>query len=305
MELAHLAQPPLATTLMGCVKGASDWFGNDLSTPMLFGLSGHAFFVNIHREMCPSAPYVWKKERFYRLLEAIGIEKTADFLVTKSTPEEERRSIEQALRSAMDDGKVCLLTYLEHQLACGYDENGLKLLQPWQGKSPSEVRAVTFGSWDPCLAAEGFAEFAVLARTKAPARATETIRGSLSCALDMYRHPDLFAADGYTVGHGAWETWIDCAERNVGTPHGFWWNAVVWGECRRNASAFLRELCGVLEANHGALAAAAETYASVAQLLEEAAPREQPPREKVPRLREIAELERTAEKQLEAVIAGL
>ena len=49
-RLANLKQPPLNTTMMGVLKSAADYHGLGLSEPMVFGLSGHAFLINIHTQ---------------------------------------------------------------------------------------------------------------------------------------------------------------------------------------------------------------------------------------------------------------
>ena len=67
-------QPPLNTTLMGVIKGAADYYGKDLSVPVLFGRTGHAFALNIAPGLCPSAPYVWNMEKLDRLLDNCGLE---------------------------------------------------------------------------------------------------------------------------------------------------------------------------------------------------------------------------------------
>ena len=51
MHLANLGIPPFNTTLMGVVKGTLDHYGLQVSDAMAFGLSGHAFIVNIHKEL--------------------------------------------------------------------------------------------------------------------------------------------------------------------------------------------------------------------------------------------------------------
>lgn len=122
MEIDELAQPPLNTTLMGCMKGAVDYFDYDLTTPMLYGLSGHAFMVNIHKDLCPSGPYVWNHNSFYELMARQGISRTEAFCFDKETPELERRSVEEKIKKHLDGGNLCMLTFLEHQLFSGYDE---------------------------------------------------------------------------------------------------------------------------------------------------------------------------------------
>ena len=75
-KLKNLVQPPLNTTMMGVLKGVSDYHGLNLSEPMIYGLSGHAFLINIHVELCPSGPYCWKWENAKTLIQNMGMRMT-------------------------------------------------------------------------------------------------------------------------------------------------------------------------------------------------------------------------------------
>ena len=56
MTIENLMMPPYSTTLVGVLKGALDYHGIEYSTPLVYGLSGHAFLINIHKQICPSGP---------------------------------------------------------------------------------------------------------------------------------------------------------------------------------------------------------------------------------------------------------
>ena len=58
--IPNLKMYPFETTLMGVLKGVADYFDIAVSDAWLFGGSGHAFLINIHEQLCPSGPYVWK-----------------------------------------------------------------------------------------------------------------------------------------------------------------------------------------------------------------------------------------------------
>ena len=51
MEIANLQQPSLCSIDMGCMEGASDYFDNDLSTAMIYGLSGYGYMINIYKDL--------------------------------------------------------------------------------------------------------------------------------------------------------------------------------------------------------------------------------------------------------------
>ena len=133
-RLANLKQPPLNTTMMGALKGASDYHGLKLSGPMIYGLSGHAFLINIHVELCPSGPYVWKRKNAKPLIANMGMKMTdLGFFGTDAAPEA-RAKIERQLREALDKRIPCSLINLENQLIDGYDDAGLFTAQPWAPK---------------------------------------------------------------------------------------------------------------------------------------------------------------------------
>ena len=48
MKIDNLTMPPLNTTLMGVVKGVLDCYEIEVSSARVFGVSAHAFLINIH-----------------------------------------------------------------------------------------------------------------------------------------------------------------------------------------------------------------------------------------------------------------
>ena len=58
---------------MGVAKGALDYYGIARTPGQAFVLSGHAFLMNVHEELCPSGPYLWRYDRFYELLTNLGL----------------------------------------------------------------------------------------------------------------------------------------------------------------------------------------------------------------------------------------
>jgi hypothetical protein len=59
MPLTNLAMPRYNTTMMGVLKGVLDYFALPTTDAYVFGVSGHAFLINIHNRLCPSGPYCW------------------------------------------------------------------------------------------------------------------------------------------------------------------------------------------------------------------------------------------------------
>ena len=297
MEIVNLNQPPLNTTLMGCIKGASDFFDNDYSAAMLFGLTGHAFLINIHKELCPSGPYVWKKERFSELLKNLGIEMTTVYQVGKETTGGERRTIEEELKAHLDQGNLCMLDFLEHQLFAGYDENGFLMLQPWNGRASSEVPAITFGTWNECFEKMGWAHLTVLSHTSPQKNLTDAAKDALAYGLELYSAPEKHHVDGYQIGYGAYDWWVEAVKSGLGESHGHWWNGTVWSECRMFAAEFFRELAELLQSNRiaGACRNLAVVYSNMAEVLSKVKEKELEASKKLKLLHAAQEMEREAE----------
>jgi AraC-like DNA-binding protein len=245
MELSDLKQAPLEATLMGCVKGASDYFDLDWSLPELYGYSTHAFLINIHAELCPSSPYVWKKDLFFIALRNLGIRRAESLCLRKGIAEAEIRKVEAKLRAHLDGGKLVVLDFLEHQLIAGYDAKGFVVMNPWEGcQGDSTLPALSFGSWSEALNREGWVGFTLLEQEEGRADEATLLASALGTALRMRSSPADFEMPGYRVGDAAWEAWIAAVDKGLGASHGGWWSGTVWQECRSMAADFFAEIEG-------------------------------------------------------------
>jgi AraC-type DNA-binding domain-containing proteins len=243
MELANLKQSGLNATLMGCVKGASDYLELDWSTPKLYGYSGHAFLINVHPELCPSAPYVWNHDPFYLALRNLGIRRLESVCMSKDQSVLERERIESRLKAHLDAGKLCIMDFLEHQLVAGYDSKGFIFLKPWAGSDvDSQLPALSFGSWSEALDREGWVQFTLFDKEETKADEPSLLASALTTALRMRSAPDDFAEPGYKTGDEAWATWIAGVDKGLGSSHGHWWTGCVWCECRDMAASFFAEI---------------------------------------------------------------
>lgn len=242
MELADLKQPPLCTTLMGSIKGASDFLDLDWTTAELFGYSGHAFMIHIHKELCPSGPYAWRMDALYRALRDMGLRKSGEIRIDRKSAPGEIDAANAALRAHLDSGSAAMLAFLEYQLVVGYDQKGFLFLQPWNRSAPSELASLGFDGWKECLEKEGWADFVLFQKDDLVADRGGLLRSALATALRMRKAPEEFQKEGYRAGDGAWEQWMECVEGGMGTSHGHWWNGMVWKECRGQAAAFFDEI---------------------------------------------------------------
>ena len=304
MEIAGLQQPCFNTTLMGCLKGASDFFDMDLTPPMLYGLTGHAFLINIHDEICPSGPYVWKKEAFRECVRNIGIEFAKDFNFGRESSPEDRKNAEQYMIENLNDGCLGILNFMEHQLFSGYDEDGFHFLLPWEGCANSEAKRLTFSTWNECLEEAGWVRFSIIRKGELKHDIIAMTKDAITLGLDFFRNPEKHQYEKYRIGYGAYESWIESVKAGRGESHGHWWNGMVWSDCRRMGWLFFQELQEVLEDENAKSASGklAILYGRMHENLCEIKEKELEEDRKIHLLKETLDLEHQAEEKMEVLL---
>ena len=296
MELNGLKQPPFQTTLMGVVKGALDYYGIKTTDAWAFGGSGHAFLINVHKELCPSGPYCWKDDWMVPLLRNLGLEMTDFGFFHKGTPPAERAALEQRVKGLLDEGVACAFVNMEYQLINGFDDKALRLARPWDCGEALTPPTLTYGSWKE-LGDEVHVTFFSL-RKVAPQDEAKTIRDSLRAAIELFRSPAKYTMEGYGMGPGAYDNWAAATPGQMAS-HGNWWNATVWAECRKMAGAYFAEIAAKrsdIAAEAGQLSTA---YGEIGGLLEKIACKELDPAEKARIARDLRRLEETAVGRIE------
>lgn len=301
-RLENLRQPPLNTTLMGVLKGAADYHGLNLDAPMIYGLSGHAFLINIHTQLCPSGPYCWKREKAAPLIANMGIRMTdLGFFGTKAR-EEARTEVESKLRGALDKGVPCSLMNLENQIIDGYDITGFFSAQPWAPKNKFPPARLTFGSWEE-FGNEFHANFYVIEKI-APADRRTAILASLDYAADMWTNSSAYSTQAYGVGQEAYDNWIAAVPAD-GSGHGNWWNATVWSECRQMAAAYFAEIGEANEHVADLCSQLSGKYQKIAENLGKASEKAMETEPKIRLLKETKLLEEDAVEAVQKLSAAL
>jgi hypothetical protein len=300
MILQGLKRAPFNSTMMGALRGAADYYGLGVSDGWLYGASGHAFVINIHRELCPSGPYCYDRGPIYDLLRNVGLDVTCLGFHHEGSPPDAREEAERLLRNALDRGAPCFLVNMEFQLITGYDDTGFLTAQPWEGHDFPPAH-LTFGSWSE-LGDGIHMDFHIVDRC-APASPSEAAVAAIRYGIGVWHTPPASPETAYAMGADAYRVWADAVRAGHGSSHGNWWNATVWAECRARAADFLREAAPVLLSPSTAEVAAAE-YAEVAVLLERCGDKEMPADDKVGALDRAAEIEGAAVARLEAMLAG-
>lgn len=237
---AILQQPPYDTSLMGVVKGALDYFGIRQTPAEAFALSGHAFVINVHEELCPSSPYCWNYAGFFELLANLGLAVEELGTALPSAAADEKAQLEARVCAALDEDAVCSLLHLDNQLLLEYDDNGLSMTQPWGGEVASTPARLSFGSWRECAEGPPMTFFKFSRGT--PASSSKQVFAALAFAVDVWRQPRRFAMEGYGMGPDAYANWLAAIDGGFSGQHGNWWNGVVWAECRERAGDYFQAL---------------------------------------------------------------
>lgn len=300
MKLNGLQMPPFNTTLMGVVKGTLDYYQIQTSDAGVFGASGHAFLINVHKQLCPSGPYCWNLGRMQPLLANLGLlMERLGFFSAESTPAE-RAALEERVRHALDGGAACSLLNMENQLIAGYDSEGFDLLRPWPCNPDFPPGRLSFGTWSE-FGREVHVTFFIL-QARAPADRRQAVLDALEYAVDLYRHPSEHSLDPYGAGPAAYAGWIE-AVADHGASHGHWWNAMVWSECRAMASGYFKEILaeGLLEKT----SPLPQLYGEIAGALRRAGGKELDAAEKRRFLEEARDLEAVAIEEVAALADSL
>ncbi len=301
-KLENLTQPPLNTTLMGVLKGVADYHDLDLNEAMIYGLSGHAFLINIHTQLCPSGPYCWKRENAKPLIQNLGIRMTDLGFFGTGAKAEDRADVEGKLRTALDEGIPCSLVNMENQLIDGYDETGFFSAQPWAPNHKFPPARLSFGSWRE-FGEEFHVNFYTLEKVEAIDR-HKAILASLDYAVDMWENPGKHSSEAYGAGPKAYDNWI-AALPESGSSHGNWWNATVWSECRRMAADYFS---GIAEENEGAVDLCAQLrsdYLKIAENLGKASNKKMASHEKIKLLKKTRRLEADAIENVQRLATAL
>ena len=298
MKIDNLTMPPLNTTLMGVVKGVLDYYGIEVSSARVFGVSGHAFLINIHKVLCPSGPYCWDTTGFLRLLRNLGLEMTDLGFFAPSSSHDERAAIEWKVRKLLDRGQPCSLLNLENQMIIGYDDDGFFTTQPWAPKVDFPPARLSFGTWEE-LGEEFRVSFFTFEKLP-PADFRTAILESLDYALALHTNPVTVSVPEYGVGPDAYANWKAAVEEH-GAGQGNWWNATVWSECRAMASEYFTEISRTFSDGSEPAAELSIVYAEIAGLLGRVSEKE------IPAAAKIALLEQAESKEAEAeaAISGL
>lgn len=289
MLLENVSIPHFNTTLMGMIKGVLDYYNISVSNEMLFGLTGNAFMINIHKELCPSGPYCWNLEPFYKLLKNIGLLIKDEGFFSAENSIKDRMGIEKLLKDELDNRKPCGLMNLEFQLIYGYDDTGFITSQPWGPEHDFPPGHLTYTEWTE-LGNEFHISFFTFKKIGIKPEITAIIE-SLEYAKDLFENPSEHTLNDYAVGPGAYDIWTDALRKGKFLDRGNWWNAIVWSECRSYASAYFDEISKKYPSTSEEASQLQILYQAVSDMLLEVSKKDQPNNVKISMLMQSKETE--------------
>ena len=280
----NLEQPPCDTSLMGVAQGAMAHYGLDATVHEAFVLSGHAFVINIHEELCPSGPYCWNYRPVLGLLGNLGLRvEEIGMLTPAASSEAARAELEAAVCAALDEGAVCSLLGLDHQLVLARDGDGFVVAQPWGSGVESTPARLSFGTWREYRAGPPVVFYKFTGSAEPRRAEAAALQAALDFALDVWRRPSEYAWERYGMGDAAYANWLAAIDAGCAEEHGNWWNAVVWGECRERAGDYFQRLAAAEfpdPVDREAARGLARQYRALAKLLYRASDKTAPPQDK-------------------------
>ncbi len=238
-RLEGLTWHPTWTSHIGCMKGCMNYLGANTSLSWLFGATGHAFIINIHKEACASGPTALNTEMFFRLAPNAGCRISG---VCAERSDADFSAKQEAawcyVRRCLDSNIPCYgweLDVPEFYTIHGYDDVGYYFSGPLcdEGAGPKPWREVGTSEIG-CLEMYGV-------QRSSPASPTKTLGEACAFALDHAENPRKWVLPHYRSGPRAFEGWADALVEGTASRFGNAYNAEVWAECRREAVSFLRE----------------------------------------------------------------
>lgn len=266
-KLETLGWQPSWVTHLGCLKGCLEYLGSDLSPAWLWGGTGHAFFINIHPEVCPSGPTAWKAGIIHELGKNVGYEVEC-ILGFKQNDDFRRkqRLAWDAIRRAIDGGRPCFAWELdvpEYYVIHGYDDVGYHFKGPGcdEGKGPYP--------WEKLGDTGIGVTEAYVVKSGTPADDARTVKGALQFAIEASQNSAEYVHPGYAAGLPGYDLWISAFEAGKAGGFGTSYNAQVWSECRTFAAEFLRQARSRLDGVPGSsFDEAIDRYETVAENLQ-------------------------------------
>lgn len=239
-------------TYMGCLQGCLRYLHSDVTPAWLYGVSGHAFGLNIHEQLCPSGPHVWSgwgSLQGHEGLLGLKIERVGPWYKGHDDAYAAHKQLTwDRTRTALDAGTACIgydLNWAEFYVINGHDAQGYY----YWNTNFGDLKQAGPLAWDVYGDKGGVHMLAVQLVTATPPTGTprEAVKAALQWAVKFGARGDADdpqRSPAYASGLAAYDQWIkalDDPKAYEGDAIGAMYNAEIWRECRRQAVAFLQE----------------------------------------------------------------
>lgn len=228
------------SSFMGCCKACSDYLGLGHSAAWIYGVSGYAWLINIHGELCPSGPTAFDNSFLASNSRALGLEfESFCFARDDSTLAANQMLAHKSMNAALAGGKPSFAWELdlpEYYLLAGTDERGYFFFDFDGSIKHCPLDKIATSETDI------MGDFHSLSRLEDIPTALQQVRSALAWLRVYNADPAALALPGYTMGTGAYDAWIKALHGGVYDSMGAAYNAQVWAESRHYAAAFVKEI---------------------------------------------------------------
>lgn len=235
---------------MGCIESCLEYLGVEISTPWIYGGTGHAFIINISEDLCPSGPTAWHTDMLFELAPNLGYtSKGVKFSKEDANVNLSKEGVDgifsgkqkeawELAQTSIDQGLPCYGFQLQHPdfyVVNGYDDTGYLYKKHELYPGDGHLEWQKLGTWD--------VEVVEVYRVKTcdPAPVEKTVKDAFKMVL---RHGE----GEWSIKSGKWITglnglniWADSIKHGKAMIDGHEYNAMCWSECREMAVKFLKE----------------------------------------------------------------
>ena len=223
---------------LGCVKGCLEYLNIDIPDYWLFGGTGYAFILNIHKNVEASGPEAWDTEMIRNLGKNLGYV-TETYVGHKSQPDFalKKELTWHKIQEAIDSRLPCYgfdLDFPAYSVIFGYDDCGYFFKGPntAYGKGPKSWKTLgdtRIGAIEMCVVKPGKA-----------ASIAKTIKDALEFAVE-FSNGGKWKYYEWTTGLAGYDLWIEALQESRVGSWGMATNALAYAELRNYAVEFLKE----------------------------------------------------------------
>lgn len=237
---------PKWTSYMQCFKAVSDFYALEHSDAWVYGMTAHAFIINIHPELCPSAVTCFTFEPIDELAKNLGFSVHTSILTQNDVDFKiQQKETWETAKDILDNDKPIIgwdLKMPEYCIIYGYDKDSY-LFYDVKGK-PQSIKWKELGN-----KSTNIINMKRIERCPSHKDLKLMLREVFQTTLDFAKGKKEWVSPEYFSGIKAYKTWIEAIQSGKFDKFGALYNAMVWAECRSYGCLFLRELKRNLNTN--------------------------------------------------------